>query len=145
MSTSRVRLIVATSIVIMAVVGCSDSPGSGHSLSAGSCAAGTSAERLAAAKVVFTGMMLPGTTVQTGSGQVLVSPARARVIQYLKGSGPPVVTVATGISTRSGGTVSNEDGIEPVAGQRWEIYATSVHMPYQTSICLGSMIIGSNQ
>jgi hypothetical protein len=31
-----------------------------------------------------------------------------------------------------------QDGIEPIAGQRWKIYTTSKNMPYDTSVCGGS-------
>jgi hypothetical protein len=84
--------------------------------------------------------MLPGPDLNVGSGKVLTSPARVRVVQWLKDSGPPVVTVATGATRNSAGVAESEDGIMPRAGQRWVIYATSKQMPYQTSICSGSAL-----
>lgn len=96
---------------------------------------------LAGAKVAFIGVMLPGATVKTGSGNVLVSPAKARVVRYLKGTGPSVVTIQTGVRKGGSGAITNEDGIEPVAGQRWKIYSSSGRIPYQTSVCMGSMLL----
>ncbi len=108
---------------------------SSHGSSAGSCAARTPAAYLAGARVVLLGAMLPGRAVDLGGHRVLLSPARVQVIRYLKGSGPRVVSVVTGITS---GNVVGEDGIEPVAGQHWKIYTQSQRMPYQTSICQGT-------
>lgn len=129
-------LIALVPIAVAAAAACS-SAGAGHT-SAGSCAPGSVAGYLAAARVVFVGTALPGPAVPAGQENVLVSPARMRVIRYLKGSGPAVVTVTTGITRADGGTVANEDGIQPQAGQQWKIYTASSHMPYQTSDCNGS-------
>ncbi|HEY8047504.1 MAG TPA: hypothetical protein VIF35_24815 [Streptosporangiaceae bacterium] len=107
----------------------------GHGSSAGSCAAETPAGYLAGARVVLLGAMLPGRAVDLGGHRVLLSPARVRVIRYLKGHGPRVVSVVTGVTP---GNVVSEDGIEPVAGQHWKIYTESQRMPYQTSICQGT-------
>lgn len=101
--------------------------------SGASCAYFTQPGYLAMARVVFVGTTLPGRTVLGG---LLVSPARIRVSQYLKGSGPAVVTVETAASS-SGDTVSGE-GIMARAGQRWKIYTTSPHLPYATDVCSGS-------
>jgi uncharacterized protein with von Willebrand factor type A (vWA) domain len=90
--------------------------------------------------MVFVGTMLAGRTADLGGRRILVSPARVRVIRYLKGSGPSVVSVATGVSA---GGVVNEDGIEPRAGQRWAIYAMTLRRPYQTSICDGTKPAGT--
>jgi hypothetical protein len=113
--------------------------GSSHGSSAGSCAESSPAQYLARARVIFVGIMLAGRTADIGGARVLVSPARVRVMRYLKGGGPGIVTVATGVT--SGNTV-NEDGIEPQAGQPWRIYTVSRRMPYQTSICDGSKATG---
>lgn len=122
------RTAVLVPAALIAAAACGSPPGPGDT-SAGWCAAGSSAAYLAAARVVFTGVMLPGPTVQTGSGSVLASPARVRVARYLKGDGPAIVTVATGIRDADGGGVVSEDGIQPQAGQRWTIYTTSHHAP----------------
>ena len=114
------------------IVACS---GSSHGSSGGSCAALSPAGYFARARVVFVGTMLTGRTADVGGGSVLISPARVRVTRYLKGGGPGVVTVATGVAS---GSVVNEDGIEPQTGQPWKIYTLSRRMPYQTSICDGS-------
>jgi hypothetical protein len=123
---------------LIAAAGCGSPPGPGGT-SAGSCAARNPAALLAAARTAFTGVMLPGPTVRTGSGRVLASPARVRVERYLKGDGPAIVTVTTGIRRTDGDTVVSEDGIQPQAGQRWTIYTTSQHAPFQTSICQGTV------
>lgn len=103
-----------------------------------SCARLSTSRYAALARVVFTGTILAGQTVDLGEHPVLISPARVRVTRYLKGSGPDVVSVVTGV-TRSGNVAAvSEDGIEPVPGQHWKIYTRSQRMPYQTSMCEGS-------
>jgi hypothetical protein len=139
MRAALARLLALAPVVILAAAACSGPAGSGHVSSAGGCGGGSTPDYLAGATVAFTGIMLPGATVKTGSGDVLVSPAKARVIRYLKGTGPPVVTIETGVRKSGGEVITNEDGIEPAAGQRWTIYASSPHYPYQTSVCMGSM------
>jgi hypothetical protein len=81
--------------------------------------------------------MLPGSTVNLGGQRVLLSPARLKVTRYLKGTGPAIVSVTTAVG-RAGDTL-NAEGIEPQPGQQWKIYTPSRHMPYQTSICDGSV------
>jgi hypothetical protein len=81
--------------------------------------------------------MLAGRTADLGGHSVLLTPARVRVTRYLKGDGPNVVSVATGITSQN---VVNEDGIEPLAGQHWTTYTRSRRMPYQTSICDGTQV-----
>lgn len=90
--------------------------------SAASCAAVTPAQQLEQARVVVTGEMLHGAAVRLGHRDVLVSPARMRVRRYLKGSGPRIVGVQTGVA---GPGSFGEDGIEPAAGERWMIYTSS--------------------
>ena len=108
-----------------------------------SCAAASPSAYLASAKIVFVGVMLSGPTVSLGQSQVLTSPARVRVTRYLKGDGPRVVTVVTGVTQAGNGAAVSEDGIQALAGQRWQIYATTRKMPYQTSICDGSRPVGN--
>lgn len=143
MPTSLARFAVATSIVILAAAACSSHAHSGSS--SGGCGGGGQAAYTAAAKVVFIAVMLPGATAHTGSGDILTSPAKARVIHYLKGTGPSLVTIDTGISKDANGVSGNEDGIEPKAGQRWRIYSGTQTMPYQTSICMGSVLVSGSQ
>lgn len=119
------------------ITACGSSPS--HQSSAGSCAANTAAGYFAGARIVFIGTMLAGGTADVGGHSVLVSPARVRVMRYLKGHGPGVVSVMTGVTPHN---VVNEDGIEPLAGQHWRIYTQSRRMPYQTSICDGSKSAG---
>lgn len=113
----------------------SDPSGQG---AAASCAASVPAAQFANATAVIAGTMLPGPTVRAAGRKVLASPARLRVSRYLKGAGPPIVTVETAVAPTGTGARVKEDGIEPLAGQRWKVYATSRHMPYATSICAGS-------
>jgi hypothetical protein len=127
---------------LLMAAGCGGSGASTVS-SGGSCAgpASPSASRyLASATVAFVGVMLPGPDAEVGSSDALTSPARVRVVRWLKGNGPPVVTVSTGVVRNGSGVAENEDSIMPAAGQRWIIYATSNKMPYQTSICFGSAL-----
>lgn len=137
---SLLRLFVLASAVA-AVAACGSSTGSegGHG-SAGACGGGPSGY-LAQARIAFVGVMLPGPNVRVGARNVLVSPARVRVVRYLKGDGPSVVTVSTGVTQTASGGVASEDGIQPQAGERWKIYTTSRQTPYQTSICDGSALV----
>jgi hypothetical protein len=108
---------------------------------AASCAALTPAQQFKAAHVVFDGTMLSGPTALVGGQRALSSPARVRVIGYLKGHGPAVVRVDTGSAAGGGGIVVREDGIEPVAGQSWRIYSDASRQPFTTSICAGSRLL----
>jgi hypothetical protein len=103
-----------------------------------SCAAVTQAEQFAGARLVFVGRMLPGPTARLGGRRVLGSPARVRVMHYLKGGGPRTVAVDTGVRIDSRGITGVEDGIEPQPGERWKIYTTSGRQPFATSTCAGS-------
>ena len=142
---SRVAITGLSGVMLAA---CASAAGSGHGASgtvaraAGSCAVASAAASLASARVVFIGTAQPGPTTAAGSaGPVLISPARFRVTRYLKGNGPRVVTVRTAVSNRGHAMIASEDGIEPRAGQRWRIYTTSLHLPYQTSLCGGSCLM----
>lgn len=141
MARQRVLAIMAAALLMLtAAAGCSG-PGSASGSSGGACgdpSSPTAASHLESATVAFIGIALPGSAVTEGSGRTLVSPARFRVLKWLKGSGSAVVTVKTGVTRNSNGFATGEDGIMPVAGQKWTIYATSQQMPYETSICFGS-------
>ena len=87
---SRVAITGLSGVMLAA---CASAAGSGHGASgtvaraAGSCAVASAAASLASARVVFIGTAQPGPTTAAGSaGPVLISPARFRVTQYLKGS-----------------------------------------------------------
>jgi len=99
------------------------------------CAAATPGQHLADAHIALIGMMLPGQTVKIGNRSVLLSPARVHVVRYLKGAGPPIVTVTTEVSS---GNVVGAEGIDPQPGERWQIYSPSRAMPFDTSDCTGS-------
>ncbi len=109
-------------------------------VSAASCAGLSPAKQVADARVVIVGKMLPGVTLSYGN-HVLASPARVRVLRYLKGRGPKTVRVETAIARMPGGIQTTEDGITPTAGQLWKIYSTSKRSPYQTATCAGSQEI----
>jgi hypothetical protein len=116
--------------------------GTGGSTGGGaSCADRTPAQLLAGAKVVFVGTALPGRTIN-GSHGLLVTPARMRVIRYLKGSGPAAVTVQTAVSPSGNGI--GAEGVMAHPGQRWKVYSSSLHMPYPTSVCDGSHQVGGS-
>jgi len=129
-------LLAATMLAATMLAGCGG-PGSTSSEGA-SCAAVSPSAYLASAQIAFVGVMLPGPAVRLGQDDVLTSPARVRVERYLKGGGPRVVTVITGVRQNGDGVAVAEDGIQALAGQRWKIYTTSRNMPYDTSICDGS-------
>lgn len=143
MAKPLVGAVVTLPVVLAALAGCGSS-GTAAVSSGGACAGPASpsaSQYLASAAVAFVGIMLPGPDINVGSGKALTSPARIRVVRWLKGSGPPVVTVTTGATKNSAGVAEDEDSIMPTAGQRWVIYATSKQMPYQTSICSGSALV----
>jgi hypothetical protein len=110
--------------------------------SSASCAGLTPRRQYADARIVVIGSMLSGPTVRLDGRGVLTSPARMRVARYLKGTGPSVVTVRTGVSKSGNRVTVTEDAIEPAAGQRWRIYSNSRHQPLETSICAGSRRFG---
>ncbi len=111
---------------------------------AASCAAVSPAQQLAAARLVFIGVALPGPTAHYGQRPVLASPARMRVERYLKGHGPRIVRVYTAVTIEGSSSIAvGEDGIDPSAGERWKIYADSRRQPFNTSICSGSTRVSS--
>jgi hypothetical protein len=126
-------------LITVTASACAGSGNAAVSSEIASCANRPASGYLASARVAFTGVMLPGPTVSTGQGSVLVSPARVRVIRYLKGSGPPIMTVMTAVTSHDGGFSVSEDDIQPQPGQSWRIYAASQHMPYQIAACSGSV------
>jgi hypothetical protein len=85
--------------------------------------------------VAFTGTMMAGPAVKLSSRSILVSPAKVRVAHYLKGHGPKVVRVVTGVESTD---VANSEGIKPQAGQRWIVYSSSKISPFDTDVCAGS-------
>ncbi len=107
-------------------------------VSAASCAGLSPAKLLAGARVVMVGTMLPSVTLAYGNQRVLASPARFRVLRYLKGRGPEMVRVETAVTRIPGGIETAEDGITPAVGQLWKIYSHSKRSPYQTATCAGS-------
>ncbi len=137
--------------VAVLIAGCGESTASptpvlpaGHTVVAASCAGASPAKKLAMARVVFVGRMLPGPSTAGGRPHVLTSPAMVRVARHLKGNGPKTVKVTTAVmTTTNGGVAVTEDGIEPQAGEIWKIYAGDRHEPFDTTICAGSTRIRS--
>ncbi len=111
--------------------------------SSASCAGLTRAQQFKTARVVFVGVMLPGHLVGVADDTQLSSPAQVRVSHYLKGRGPSTVRVLTAVKRSGKGYRFAEDGIQPRPGQHWEIYTSSTHRPYSTSICGGSRIVSA--
>ncbi|HEY2769129.1 MAG TPA: hypothetical protein VGI87_01065 [Solirubrobacteraceae bacterium] len=108
-----------------------------------SCAGLKPSLQYSQARLVVLANALAGPTARRGAKNVLLSPARMRIIRYLKGHGRSTITVQTAV-TKHGTTVTeSEDAIEPVAGQRWHLFLTGRRQPYRTSICAGSRRVGS--
>ena len=83
------------------------------------CFVQTEKQQRARADVVFGGTFLRGPTTQ---GRLL-SPARFRVVRYLKGRGPRQVRVQTAVRKLHGNVYEwTSEAIEPRAGERWRIY-----------------------
>jgi hypothetical protein len=112
--------------------GAAAGPGEG---SAASCAALPPGGALAQARVAFVGVALPGPTARLGNRRLLISPARMRVRRYLKGTGPRIVRVQTGVF---GDGAFGSEGIDPAPGERWIVYTRSERPPYATGVCDGS-------
>ncbi len=134
---------LCAAVIAVAVPACGASTGGNELVgvvdgSSGSCKALTPSQQFAQARVVLRGRMLPGPTVASEGRQVLLSAARVRVSQYLKGRGPAIIKVQTAISRSSAGYNEDEDGIQPVAGQHWLIFSTEPRQPIAASICDGS-------
>jgi hypothetical protein len=90
MSTSPFRLTAILAGALLAVTMAACGGPAGTDGGAALCASGSrpATIRFAAARLVFTGIMLAGPSVGTGQGSVLASPARVRVVRYLKAAGP---------------------------------------------------------
>jgi hypothetical protein len=75
---------------------------------------------------------------------MLLSPARFRVVRYLKGRGPRRVRVQTALRKVDGDTYMwTSVGIDPRAGERWRIYGfRAKNGVVRTSSCAGSGRLG---
>jgi hypothetical protein len=109
--------------------------------SAASCVGLSAQRQLAIARLLFVGRARPGPTAHVDGRNVLISPARFRVLRYIKGHGPANLRVYTAVPANG---VVSEDGIEPQAGESWRVYTSSKHGPYNTNICLGSRQVRSH-
>lgn len=112
---------------------------------ASSCGYATVAGYRADARLVFVATALAGPTARFEGQAVLLSPARMRVVRYLKGSGPRLVTVQTALTRNLLGYSADEDRITPSPGETWVIYSLSKEQPFGASICDGSHPIGGKQ
>jgi hypothetical protein len=94
------------------------------------CLPATDAERLADADIVFEGLVIEGP----------LSPARLKVLRYIKGSGPAELAVKTGNVKNPDGTITaNSAGIRPRPGELWVIYGLGTSEgAVVTSSCAGS-------
>ena len=141
----RVSVIGLCSAAAMVLGGCAAASTGSHAPAdkrqvtgaAASCAALTVSQQFSEAALIFDGTMLTGPTVP-GTGGVLASPARMRVDHYVKGSGPSVVSVNSGVTAAGGAQSATEDGIQPHAGEHWQILTSNTSQPYGTSLCAGS-------
>ena len=97
-----------------------------------SCIFQTPAQQRARAQVIFDGFVLEGPTA-TGV-------QRFRVIRYLKGRGPRIVRVATGVVRRPDGTGSTTSvSIHAERGERWRIFGRgSAYRLVRSTVCDGS-------
>jgi hypothetical protein len=96
-----------------------------------SCIVTTPAEQRARADVIFDGVALEGPTA-TGV-------QRFRVTRYLKGRGPAVTRVQTGVRRAGGGTVVSSVSLFVQRGERWRIFGRgSSSRVLQSNLCDGS-------
>lgn len=114
-----------------------------HTAVTASCAGVSAAQQFARSRFVVVGRMLPGPSTSLDRRQVLASPARVRVVLYLKGSGPRTVSVTTAVRITTSQVAVAEDGVEPQVGELWKLYTDSRRQPFTTSTCAGSTMIAS--
>lgn len=112
---------LAAAIVVVTLI-----PGGARAM----CLPATDAERLAAADAVFEGLVVRGPD----------SPARLKVLRYIKGNGPKERSVETGsMRNRNGTMASTSVGIRPLPGETWRIYGLGTRKgAVITSSCAGS-------
>src|SRR3954471_14010983 len=105
----------------------------------------TTAERYDDADVVFDGVV-----VAPAEASVAHSTARFQVLRWIKGSGPPVVSVAAAAppSLPAGDVprlITDTTSIAPRPGEAWRIFGSSGSSAagvLDTSICVGSASLG---
>lgn len=100
------------------------------------CAPASEAEHFARATIVFEGTAQPG----EAQHRTLLSPATFRVERYLKGEDPASIQVTTAVWDAGDGVyMSVSDGIAPLAGERWRIFASEeTDGVWSSSACQGS-------
>ena len=118
--------------IALVVVGAMTAALLGAATAQASCIFMTSAEQRARADVIFDGVPLEGPTA-TGV-------QRFKVTRYLKGRGPGIVRVSTGVVRRADGSGSTTSvSILARRGERWRIFAQgSSRRILRTSVCDGS-------
>ncbi len=117
----------------LVLIGCG--PGQVASSSGGACAKVSDEQNFDEAGLVFRATAMDGDM----RGGTLLSPARFRVSEYLKGTGPDEVLVATAVLADA----ESSEGIRPAPGEVWEIYADVSDSDLSdgvvaTSVCSGS-------
>lgn len=123
-------------ILVGVVVAALAAPASASAL----CVASSERQSFERANVVFVGIAMRG---PQANGRLL-SPARFWVVRYLKGTGPKIVPVKTGLSRKGRVLTSSSVGIDPRAGEPWKIFGTrSRSGVVRTSRCSGSRRFGS--
>jgi len=97
-----------------------------------SCAPASASDRWKLAAVIVDARALEGPTA-TGV-------QRFRVLRYLKGGGPAVIRVATGVARNADGSGStSSEGVVVHRRERWRIFARgSSRRILRTSVCDGS-------
>jgi hypothetical protein len=96
------------------------------------CLPATAQQQRARATVIFDGVALDN---PTGTGV-----QRFRVTRYLKGHGPHIVRVNTGVIQHADGSVSfSSESLRVHRGEHWRIYGSGVATGIiSTSLCAGS-------
>jgi hypothetical protein len=96
------------------------------------CVAESASEHWRLAAIIVDARALEG---PTGTGV-----QRFRVLRYLKGGGPAVIRVATGVArNRDGSGWTSSEGLFVRRGERWRIFSnSSARGIVRTSVCDGS-------
>ena len=127
------RRLVLVSVVVAALA----APASASA----QCLASSEQQQFDRAELVFVGIAMRGPNAKGGR---LLSPARFWVVRYLKGTGPKVVRVETGLRRVGRVLRGVSTGIDPRAGEPWKIVGTrSRSGVVRTSRCTGSRRFGS--
>ncbi len=136
----RLRLLLAATMALVPLFALvSDAPATAAFAAGGpTCPSISAAQAFARADVVFDGVAQIGAVTTTG---YLSTPTKFKVVRYLKGTGPAVVTTAGGPRTGGGiGFISLESaGLLVKAGESWVVYGKGDPSGVvETSVCYGT-------